>query len=297
MSYSLTTGGEGTVATAQVVWSVDGQTYKFRSDNNFLSWITTIFTVADTLSANAPDYRLLRPTPATDGTLRNVAGGFGALDSNITGANNVALGYLALESNTTGASNTAIGRTALIGHTAGNSNTAVGAFTLESCSIGASNTAVGRSALPLATADSNTAIGRSALESNTTAIGNTAVGRSALESNTTALGNTAVGYYALSVSTGLNNTALGYGIGSALTTGSNNTLIGANANVDTGARSFCVVLGKTATSPAVDGSLAIGGSGGNAMGNLVLGTAGIATGTFLNIYLNGTRYKIALLNP
>lgn len=50
MSFSLTTGGEGTVATAQVVWSVNGQTYKFRSDNNFLSWITTIFTIGDTVS-------------------------------------------------------------------------------------------------------------------------------------------------------------------------------------------------------------------------------------------------------
>jgi hypothetical protein len=33
------------------------------------------------------------------------------------------------------------------------------------------------------------------------------------------------------------------------------------------------------------------------MGNLVAASAGIATGTFLNIYLNGTQYKIALLNP
>ena len=50
MSFTLTTGGQGTVATAEVVWSYNGQTYKFRSDNNFLSWITSIFTIGDVLS-------------------------------------------------------------------------------------------------------------------------------------------------------------------------------------------------------------------------------------------------------
>jgi len=52
MSFTLTFGQEGNCATAQVVWSVDGQTYNFRSDNNFVSWISTIFTVADYLSSS-----------------------------------------------------------------------------------------------------------------------------------------------------------------------------------------------------------------------------------------------------
>jgi hypothetical protein len=52
MSFTLTFGQEGPCATAQVVWSVDGQTYKFRSDNNFIGWISTIFTVADYLSSS-----------------------------------------------------------------------------------------------------------------------------------------------------------------------------------------------------------------------------------------------------
>lgn len=55
MSYTLATGGQGTVATAEVVWN--GGTYKFRSDNNFLSWIQTIFDVADSLSSNNVQYR------------------------------------------------------------------------------------------------------------------------------------------------------------------------------------------------------------------------------------------------
>ena len=55
MSYTLATGGQGTVATAEVVWSVNGQTYKFRSDNNFLSWIQTIFDVADVINGGGGD--------------------------------------------------------------------------------------------------------------------------------------------------------------------------------------------------------------------------------------------------
>ena len=50
MSFTLTFGQDGPCATAQVVWSVDGNTYNFRSDNNFVSWISTIFTVADAVA-------------------------------------------------------------------------------------------------------------------------------------------------------------------------------------------------------------------------------------------------------
>lgn len=52
VSFALTVGSDGQAATASVVWSFNGQTYTFRSDNNFLSWITTIFTVADVLSTS-----------------------------------------------------------------------------------------------------------------------------------------------------------------------------------------------------------------------------------------------------
>jgi hypothetical protein len=50
MSFTLAFGQEGNCATAQVVWSVDGKTYNFRSDNNFVAWISTIFTVADVVA-------------------------------------------------------------------------------------------------------------------------------------------------------------------------------------------------------------------------------------------------------
>jgi len=58
-----------------------------------------------------------------------------------------------------------------------------------------------------------------------------------------------------------------------------------------------VVLGRSATSPAIDGTLSIGGTAGNVMSNLTSGAAGAATGQYLQVWLNGTQYKIALLNP
>jgi hypothetical protein len=235
MSYSLTTGGEGTVATAQVVWSVDGQTYKFRSDNNFLSWITTIFTVADSL-ASVNDYRLLRPYPATQDTA------------------------LGLNTNTAG------GRSALIGVTTGISNTAFGSQALRDCNTGASNTA----------------IGADALLSNQNGNANIAVGKEALKNINAPDANIGIGNKA----------------GETLVTGGSNIIIGHEANVDDSGRQRCIVLGRSAISPALDGSLVIGATGGNAMTNLNVATAGgIASGEFLNIYINGVQRKIQLLLP
>jgi hypothetical protein len=216
MSYTLSVGSDGTATTAQVVWSVDGNTYRFRSDNNFLSWITTIFTVADAL-VGAENYRLLRPYPATQDTTLGLNG--------------------------------------------------------------------------------NTAGGRSALVGVTTGISNTAFGSQALSSNN---GNnqTGVGFNSLKQSNAFNNTAVGSESGATLQGGSSNTLLGYNADVDSQGRNLCVALGVGAKSPAVDGSLSIGGTGGNAMTNLNVATAGgVAVGEFLNIYINGVQRKIQLLLP
>lgn len=249
MSYSLTTGGEGTVATAQVVWSVNGQTYKFRSDNNFLSWITTIFTVADVVAGNAPDYRLLRPAPATDVANGNIGAGDSALSSVTSGINNSAVGNSALRDNDTGSNNTATGANALQGNTAGANNIAIGANAILSNQNGNDNIAVGKDALKNVNApDANIGIGSKA--------------------------------------------------GETLVSGGSNIIIGHEANVDDAGRQRCIVLGRSAVSPAVDGSLSIGGTGGNAMTNLNVATSGgTASGEFLNIYINGVQRKIQLLLP
>ena len=77
MSYTLATGGQGTVATAEVVWSLNGQTYKFRSDNNFLSWIQTIFDVGDAVanqSLNSNGYISVNAVASTDLDLLGTVG-------------------------------------------------------------------------------------------------------------------------------------------------------------------------------------------------------------------------------
>jgi len=71
-------------------------------------------------------------------------------------------------------------------------------------------------------------------------------------------------------------------------------MLGTQTDVDSGARTNCVVIGANTTSPALDGSLSIGGTGGDAMGNLVTTSGGTSAGQDLIIYLNGTRYRIAL---
>ena len=149
MSYTLSVGSDGSATTAQVVWSVNGQTYKFRSDNNFISWITTIFDVADSLNIiGGLDLLLTDQIPPVQGGTGNlyakygvgasVAGnarGLGAVDlqqyrNNATevasadfatvggGRNNTASGYYATVGG--GRQNTASGIYATVGGGSGN---------------------------------------------------------------------------------------------------------------------------------------------------------------------------------
>jgi len=185
-------------------------------------------------------------------------------------------------------------------------------------SVALSNVAAGTNALGSAslTGASNAAVGVNALAANTTGSNNCAFGEGTLAANLTGNNLSAFGHNALALCTSSGNCAFGQGAGAAVTsgsgnilmgnnvgatlaTGTNNIIIGRAANVDNAARSLCLVFGHNATTPAVDGSLVIGGVGaGNAMANLNVATAGgAAVGEYLNIYLNGVQRKIALLLP
>lgn len=179
---------------------------------------------------------------------------------------------------------------------AGTDNTNVGETALSSASLsGAGNVAVGTDSLKMNTSGAyNTAVGFASLRDNTLGSSCVAVGSGALLFNTGGASCTALGTNALSQSNANNNTAVGSSAGSVLTSGQGNTLVGASASTDSAGRNFCVVLGTGTTSPAVDGSLVIGGSGANAMGNLVTTSGGVSASQDLIIYLNGTRYRIAL---
>jgi len=155
-------------------------------------------------------------------------------------------------------------------------NTAYGFSTLPSTATGAKNTALGAYALPSnTTGTDNTAVGYASLNANIAGLYSTAVGSGALNT-TTGNANAGVGYYALhTTSSGTNNTAMGAyaGYGSsanANTTGANNTFLGYAAAPGsstqqtymtvigagaTGTCSNCVVLGRSADTVQVPGSL------------------------------------------
>lgn len=201
----------------------------------------------------------------------SVGFGNGAL-GNVSSAagNNTAIGINSL-ANSVGANNTAIGVNALRDNNTGTSNCAVGISALDVNNSGADNSAVGNSALG----------------SNQTGSFNCAFGTNALGANVSSNLNTAFGVNSLLNSGGSSNSAFGTSSGQTVTTGSNNTIIGESADVDTGVRSGCIVLGKSAVSPAVDGTLSLKAS------NLTTGSNGTGATTYLRVWLNGVEHRIA----
>jgi hypothetical protein len=124
------------------------------------------------------------------------------------------------------------------------------------------------------------------------------MGHEALYSNTNGNGNIGIGRDALKNANGPDaNICIGTQAGDTIQAGGSNIIIGHEADVDDAGRQRCIVLGRSATSPAIDGSLVIGGTAGNAMANLNVASAGAAAGEYLNIYINGVQRKIALLLP
>lgn len=166
----------------------------------------------------------------------------------------------------------------------GTNNVFVSSTALASTSIGSQN---------------NIAVGVNALTANVGGDDNVAMGHEALYSNTNGNGNIGIGRDALKNANGPDaNICIGTQAGDTIQAGGSNIIIGHEADVDNAGRQRCIVLGRSATSPAIDGSLAIGGTAGNAMANLNVATAGAAAaGEYLNIYINGVQRKIALLLP
>jgi hypothetical protein len=202
----------------------------------------------------------------------NTASGFNALTANTTGGNNTASGATALGANTTGAGNTASGYDALGANTTGYDNVASGSLALLSNTIGGFNVASGAFALEAnSSGNSNTADGEAALQANSTGNYNTASGAGALSGNAAGGNNTAFGYQALLANSVSNNTAVGYQALSANTIGANNIAIGSSAAVN--------------APPAISDSIYIGsaGTGSDAAGSIVIGTAATEAGGTISI--------------
>ena len=212
---------------------------------------------------------------------RNIAIGFDSLQKTVADQN-IAIGHQAMKENTGGANNFALGVDALNKNQTGSDNIAHGTSALYTNQTGNKNVAIGNDALNKNTASDNISIGHQSLKENTSGSNNIAIGVDALKNQNTPEGNIAIGKQA----------------GDTIGGGGSNIIIGHEADVDNSGRQRCIVLGRSAVSPAIDGSLAIGGTGGNVMGNLNVATAGgTATGEYLNIYINGVQRKIALLLP
>ena len=169
MSFTLAFGQEGNCATAQVVWSVDGKTYRFRSDNNFVAWISTIFTVADVVASSAVNLISSKQSPPVQGGSGNLfatyslysspagnARNSGAVDLQQLRNNNnqVASGLTATIGG--GRFNRASSQNATVG--GGGSNTASGQYN-PTVSGGYNNTASGYRGATVGGGTSNTASG------------------------------------------------------------------------------------------------------------------------------------------
>ena len=243
-------------------------------------------------------YTEISPNQHARPGLSNVACGETALTTVTTGASNTAVGANALLANN-GDCNTAVGNEALAANTSGKYNVSVGDASLRNNKTGDWNSGVGGYALAKNVSGySNTAVGHKALETGTGLIANTAVGEQALKA-CTSFNNTAVGQGCMyRLTSGNSNSALGLNAGATLLFGSKNTLLGTQSDVDSQVRNNSVVIGANAISAPADGSLSIGGTGGNAMSGLTTTFAPIgATGTWLCIWLNGLEYRIPIQRP
>lgn len=136
MSYTLSVGSDGSATTAQVAWSVNGQTYKFRSDNNFISWITTIFDVADSLNIiGGLDLLLTDQIPPVQGGAGNI---FAKYDAGVSVAGNArGVGAVDLQQARSLATQVASGANSVIA--GGSENTA--SFPFATIGGGVTNTA------------------------------------------------------------------------------------------------------------------------------------------------------------
>ena len=137
---------------------------------------------------------------------------------------------------------------------------------------GSNNVAVGVNSISKASGNFNVALGNQSLENNTSGQFNTAVGQGALNTNQTGSNNTAVGVNALLSNTGSGN--IGIGVAANLGAGLNN----------------CIVIGNNASAGS-SGELVLG----SAANPLTTAATAGAISTYLQVRINGTLYKLALL--
>ena len=119
---------------------------------------------------------------------------------------NVAVGFFALRTTISGSQNTGVGNASLLSNTTGFFNNAFGSLSMQFNTTGFYNTALGSASLRnQTTAVSNTGGGASSLIDTTTGSFNAVFGAFGLDNNTVGSNNTAIGYNCDTFGTNYNN--------------------------------------------------------------------------------------------
>jgi len=235
--------------------------------------------------------------------------------------------------NTSGADeNTAIGYNSMNALSSGNFNIGVGSRSLESITIGSSNISIGvlsgfsvtsadnnilvgfEAGTNLINGDNNVAIGYGAGQNFTSAQDAVAIGFNAFSTKSTGQGGVAIGYRA-GLNTTQANTLLGFQTGLNLSTGASNVFLGAQVgqyslgSFATGSRNILIGndIGPNpfGSDPQPNNTLAFGNDitieesnsinlGSTTYPYNTSATFSGVTASYLEVYVNGTKYKIPL---
>jgi hypothetical protein len=232
----------------------------------------------------------------TGGSLNTVVGA--QAGKNNTGNNNVIVGAQSGEVNT-GTDNIIIGVLAGLANTSGGENVFIGRSAGQSNTTGGFGVFIGSGAGANTTTPSNNVfVGGDAGIGTTTGGFNAFLGTSAGSATTTGQSNTFIGEESgRSNSTGTNNTALGLSAGPTVSNLTQSTAIGANATVGA---SHTIVLGTSAETTQIPGSLTVSGVGTfsndvRVNGVLTLPSLGAASSTQASLCRN-TSSQVAFCN-
>lgn len=220
--------------------------------------------------------------------------GFDSGKFNTLGSNNNFMGLSSGYSNTTGSDNNFIGSSSGLGNTEGTDNNFIGSRSGQSNTTGFYNNFIGtNSGNSNITGYGNNFFGSNSGRSTNSGSSNIFIGGSSGLFNTIGNSNVFVG-----ITSGLKNTSgdqnifIGDNSGLNNTIGSNNVMIGKSTGSSASplnSLSGCIVLGSEAKVNASN-QLSMGSTN----YPLLTSSIGIATGTFLNIIVNGQPLKIQL---
>ena len=239
---------------------------------------------------------------ATTGLNQNVVIGTEAGQS-LASTGGVLIGYRSGRVSTNGDRNVMVGHEAGLAVTTADDCVLIGSSAGKTFTTAVQNTMVGSLAGFNQNGNTNVLIGYAAAFSATAGNGVIAIGVNA-GGNASTIGNNCIfiGPNTMMNVSGVNNIGIGSGVGSNLTSGTNNVLIGTSANVDAN-RSNCIVIGSSATtlSSITSAHISLGSS------VIPIATASTATAgsngavpaqvsTYLDLAVNGTRYKIPMFN-